>query len=459
MAKAILDPDKKKINSLLSDIIQDINKIQINLNSTFTVPDPSKKNPPIIDVPLYMYIFWFYSAFERLESTVQLLQEQVLYHITGTTDLCTGTVNIDQNEDNIYKVLTKNNGKFNVPPRTHKDNEKSNKFLNEFISRTINSKCSFSSTGLGLYYEGMGHKNMLLAFKDTKKKKIVLSLYEPHGYGVKDNISAVSDTFLNYLYTSRPDLFKIAPRTSMSCYKGAQAYTGDPFGFCVMFSYFWLYCILKIAKKHPITFREIKYIEKSLIQHLKPDELFTIVLKFSVEYTKSCLNILYELENGKYRVPFEQDVYNNVKKEFAKQYSKNPSFDPKKSIVSLNIPLHKKIIDYIQGWIPKPLDPEISAEDRKEQEEHLEKVQNMGNIKSLKIVDGFPCKQSTDCESNKCVSKKTKQKTAKGKVENGIVKVCGSEKNADMEPCEKDDECLSDNCKNKICTPYYMDNN
>jgi hypothetical protein len=56
-------------------------------------------------------------------------------------------------------------------------------------------------------------------------------------------------------------------------------------------------------------------------------------------------------------------------------------------------------------------------------------------------VDGFLCKQSTDCESNKCVSKK-KQKTAKGKVENGIVKVCGSEKNADMEPCEKDDECL-----------------
>lgn len=162
------------------------------------------------------------------------------------------------------------------------------------------------------------HQNLILMFREKMKSKIMLYIYDPHGTrGVtpySDIIRKIANKFPKYITDVRPTKFGIGYRSSItSCPVGLQLSTNDTIGFCVLFVYFWLFCVLLTTKNIDSTMCKpniVKDVEKYIADEAKtPERLFKVILYFGIllnkDYLESYIKSNKKLySNFSHRVPF-----------------------------------------------------------------------------------------------------------------------------------------------------------
>jgi len=115
--------------------------------------------------------------------------------------------------------------------------------------------------------------------------------YDPNGYA-RMNYEVDTTDFLRLLAENLKNKFDekitIIPITEISCPTSIQKYTEDNIGFCLMFSFFWIYCILTIIndmKKNnayiPLQ-SWIGLVDKILLEYEK-SYLYSVVVSFGIK--------------------------------------------------------------------------------------------------------------------------------------------------------------------------------
>lgn len=295
------------------------------------------------------------------------------------------------------------------------ETKKFDEFVNDFVNRI--EECKFTS--LVLYYieykdshpyitERNGHANILLIYNDNDT--IHIALYEPHGSScrnvnfcarkrenvdlflliLEDRIkktqprkNVLIDNFIiapliNLLGCKRPALSTVRyERTSISQEKGIQSLMleNDTYkqGYCMMYSFFWLYLIL-----HCFRVSEIKNITSILIN------LEDFILEYNVSELEK---IITGFAISVYNYYFENMLQNVSEKnsafffrEFESEFDRMFSEDV--------YTLLRKRKNTTQRKIPKELS-------------NLEEFGAEGEF-TLKKHDGENCRFDQDCLSDNC---------------------------------------------------------
>ena len=222
-----------------------------------------------------------------------------------------------------------------------------------------------------------GHQNILVIFK--KDNKIHISVYDPHGTNDVKKIHAVSEKFLTRIRNIYPDTIVISPRVTVSCPIGLQRYAKDRFGWCMIFSLFWLYCVLYISSKtdNGVTMDNIYLVEKIILKYAKsPELLYSMTIKFAIYLINSYLELVKNTDP---------------------EYNK---------ILSNTI---ETIIGDTDNIKETPYKKPKSESTVKERTVYLKQVTKSGSRKSNRKQDGSDCENDVDClsdicKSNKCIS-------------------------------------------------------
>jgi len=191
---------------------------------------------------------------------------ETVYKMSGNREGCTGVIMIK--DDGI--MFTKTLGSFSYTEKKSLDDEQRySAFLSEFNSRIEN--CTLTSIALRIVKKDSRHHNMLLVYNG--KDRITVALYEPHGVrNIQDD--DVAPMFLkNFVKAYNQSLtnkkMRAIPMVLSSCPRGFQGRVRERnygFGYCVMYSYFWLYVILhcsSIIRKNNISDLDMETIIKS----------------------------------------------------------------------------------------------------------------------------------------------------------------------------------------------------
>lgn len=264
----------------------------VKLPKTMTVVKGGKK----YDLTPQQYIQLYYLSYKKY------IIRTIYYCVSGDLNtLCTGEITF---LSDTYELRTKSSGIFYVRGESDgKITDVFKKFCLAYMKRIKGCKTSVSTLFVKVcdYDDGdpYCHSNIIISYYDVNAKALFLSVYEPHGvnplneedslphYKKVDNL--VSD-ITNVLNLSGIVKASIVPRTIVSCPIGSQAYTEDEMGYCLMFSYFWFYCILsRIVNREPQN--KIMRLENELITTLSPSQLMTIVTKFAVLITNESIRL------------------------------------------------------------------------------------------------------------------------------------------------------------------------
>lgn len=137
-----------------------------------------------------------------------------------------------------------------------------------------------------------GHQNMLLVMKMRPDKYFVL-IYEPHGSQSNLQEGVARTDFLSNLQrglANRSTKYVFLPLETTSCPVGLQIQAGDSFGYCFMFSNFWLYCILRCLP-HLIRISDVsefqdavRSVESTILNEVSRESLFMLVTNFAIRY-------------------------------------------------------------------------------------------------------------------------------------------------------------------------------
>jgi len=284
---------------------------------------------------------------------------QLIYSLVGENKLCTGSLILDIDEQ---QLILKSG------PISIKDEEKMDILARKILEKK--SICKNFAISLSLRVEEYGHHNSL--FIDYGKR-IKLYLYEPHGiiYDRKTHYYKVIDKFLSSLKEAFERIEKrsviIVNQEKFSCPNGIQAAMEDKIGFCITISFFWVYCLLTLAKDNDLNF--INRLESDIIQR-SDDRLKDIVENFAVFFSLYVFEFMKKL--GDY------DLFEN---HFRKCIEENKE--------EMNIRFIPKNSQYTRkGENPYNL-RERSDVVRKQKE---------------KVNDGSECKYNSDCLSENCVN-------------------------------------------------------
>lgn len=349
----------------------------------------------------------------QLPSLIEFIYKEAVGEKNIDT-LCTGQIYLKDNILNDFDYL--------------KEPEKFNLFLDEFYKRITSSKCKFTSLALNIRSSGFkfSHRNMLLIYKD--RQKIYVSLYEPHGDS--ENTRFVNN-FIDYLVLSfNRRFFDINYKMEIQTYscrmsvmkafrkilrkdiearivkkekiKGIQDIIKEPGeGYCVMYSYFWLYLVLKCYQKYPINIDIlIDTIETSLVKMYSPIELTKIITGFASKIVNSYIETI--------SIQFRDD------KETLKNFFRKIDKDFRQNMY------REKLL----------ITEEIGKHHRKRPKK--ERLKEFGER----------CDIDIECASKNCENKK-----------------CGLEKaeislKKDNERCINSDECMSSICYRGKCVPH-----
>jgi hypothetical protein len=139
----------------------------------------------------------------------------------------------------------------------------------------------------------IAHRNIL--FIEKLKDRLNILRYEPAGYYInvweekgKDSVDSFIKEFgegLEEISEKKVNVFK----REATCPIGLQTYSKDRKGYCVMFSYFWAYCVMNIIsvleknyKTAPSLDTWIDKVERYIArQSLFPENLFNIIVTFA----------------------------------------------------------------------------------------------------------------------------------------------------------------------------------
>ena len=390
------------LHNIINNITKQINNNvgNVNYNTTFSIPGYGS------NIPVMIYIIAVYNSIETIKTQNKIKSlisfEEFIYGITNSNTKCTGQIEISNTPMGDY--ITNGQSNFWV----YSDGLPTSEFtlfVNEFINRVVNSECPFTSLGYSLGF----HMNILLAYYDKNKGKIYLSVYEPHGSEVEKSISDLSDKLPMYMKKASPDIFIITERSSLSCPIGTQAHAKDQYGYCVMFSYFWLYCLLIITnnKGTELTMNDINTIEPAIIDYFdKAEDMMEMIVKFSIYIIDKYIEYITTHLTPDERYEFHKILATSVG---------NLSYVITHGgiLAVLNQGINKvtnPIKSLAKDWFPSKKD--------KKMKRHLKNVQEKAEEISTRKLDNEDCKEDSECLSdicheNKCSSFKTDRKRRK----------------------------------------------
>jgi len=237
---------------------------------------------------------WTLHVIDYLELKNKLMQS-VYYlarKIERIPDMCTGEIdffiNDERKEYSIYStsyIITANDNKFSLEDPKYLD------FLKEFHSRIQGKKICSLSIGFFKYKDAKlqkGHATMLFIENKQSENTLNLYFYDPHGAG-DVFYKRESFIFLSWLRTSyqrqyRGTTVNIIERETFSCPRGIQGIIPETKmgkqGYCIMYSYFWLYIILHCSNSIPNVDLNtlISNIEKTVISLIGNPELLAQII-------------------------------------------------------------------------------------------------------------------------------------------------------------------------------------
>lgn len=224
--------------------------------------------------------------------------------------------------------------------------------------------------GIAIKSSEFGHQNMLLVMKMRPDKYFVL-IYEPHGHQSNIEEGVARADFLSNLQkglSKRSNKYVFVPLETTSCPVGLQARSGDTVGYCVMFSNFWFYCILRcfhllIRIQDVREFQDaVRSVESTILNDVSRESLFMMVTNFAIRYSEQFWKVV-QLNSDQMR-EFDGRMYRVLKEE--------------KPVTIPSLPLTMNSL-YV------------------EKEERFEP-----NDESMLANDGDECRTSSDCQSHCC---------------------------------------------------------
>ncbi len=454
MAKRRIEYSMEEVKKMacIEDILKEIEKHGGKLSSKMRYINSTVYPQKMESMNRWNYMYTYFQAIERisrdrepteipsmLENVYNMALENTHRKMLSDTELkfCTGAlvlcVNLDDDFSD-YVFLDADNTLLGVRVDIPKDIGKTSEefveyFLKPFAKQLLGCKRNMSTLALSIHMKNKdefidGHANMIFIY--IGPSFIMFSLYEPHGFESDEIWFSKVDVFMDFLVNScneHRELFGDRlvwknPRIEISCPLGLQRipeteFSGtDETGYCVMYSYFWLYVILRCVSF--MTFSKgnvidntnsaeihtlqaiIKNAEFVILESRTPEELGILINSFAGMAVSRYIEIIPD----KVRVEY----FDYIKQEFL--YNKN-----KKHILST-----------------LPIDI-ASKKDRKEYDREYD-YRDSPRLPSRKH-DNQPCNRDDDCMSVYCNNKK-----------------CTARKD-DGEACYIHRECMSD-----YCDPY-----
>lgn len=242
----------------------------------------------------WQYVWTYYQAYKSVIDGYDMPSFiETIYKMASGNDIdkmCTGQFRINSDGQMITQSFVF---------QYETDTKYFNDFLDEFHKRLNTADCKFTS--LSINYQDtqklLGHHNMLLIYRDIEYKKNYMFLYEPHG-SFKSSLKMYDDinkfiSFLEHKYNEKygefPLYFTSLEEISedISQRSGIQGIIEEyrfGIGYCVMYSYFWLYLILSCynkTKEDPLML--IIYIEKTLLKNYTGNQLKKIIVSFAIK--------------------------------------------------------------------------------------------------------------------------------------------------------------------------------
>ena len=315
------------------------------------------------------YIYAMYQALIHLTESnpeFQFGPASVILKMLGLDSICTAVISLHFETTNGALLFAR------VGPKGSKEYSMKGEMV-EFtraLWNELDSSCMFAVFDLDLFFvdANEAHQNLLIIYR-SDNVHYHLGIYDPHGTAVAHNIET-KQIFLTQLCQQLRQLlpefqFTALEFDQVGCPVGLQSVTGEKIGYCVMFSYFWIYCVLRclpLLKMYPaINFAsiELAILEQSISPNeylQKPNYLMNIVMNFAVAYCS------FFLENN--REEITEALLRDTRKEIRRE---------KFSIMKLD-----------------------------ETKRAMEGVNEYKEEKSL-LNDGSPCGVNEECQSQCCV--------------------------------------------------------
>ncbi len=431
---------KHKNHACIEDIIKQVEKLGGELSTKMKYYYEQKGKKLSTHINRWNYVYLFYQMLEyynkssvRVPSVIETVYMMAIENTRrpmlspDEIDVCTGKLYIhvtDTNDTkNDYLLVEKV-----VRIVYQKEPEKFRQtFFLEFAKRVMSCKTNITSIALSCNVWGKDriyfkHLNMIFIY--VGPSSITFSLYEPSGSKIR-NVAHHVDNFMDFLVKTCNNktlfggrtAFKQS-RTSISCIRGIQKVVKDfhpndtDAGYCVMYSYFWLYITLRCASF--MTTGNGRLLERG-------SAIEEVTIKTILEETeRAILMSRTPRQLGRLINAFAGMVISKYIENMATFYDKNVFEDMQNALMKKKF---KSNFFLTRVKKEKFVPSEIKV---------YEKQSN------TKMHDGFNCKTDDECLSMYCYEEK-----------------CTPRKE-DMETCEFHRECMSHYCDTdkKICDEH-----
>jgi len=154
--------------------------------------------------------------------------------------------------------------------------------FSKIIENMLDTSSELIFTNFNVVNKTSGHATVLIMEKQDNIWNFYY--YDPNGSSNTD----YSYQFLDMLLRYQNKKISIIPITKISCPISIQKYTEEKIGFCLMFSFFWIYCILNIINgmKKTGTYSPLRSwigsVDKILLDYEKSN-LYNIVVSFGIK--------------------------------------------------------------------------------------------------------------------------------------------------------------------------------
>jgi hypothetical protein len=325
MGNIFSDSENENFKQSIKDVINNIEEVsldgQISIGKNRTI-DKNK------------YVWLFYQSLiitSEKDRKNNIGFEKLIYKILDAEDTaCTGVVDIHMDEKDNLWFITKTTQNYNDIEKPDGFTEEFIGFVDELIHRIDDDQqniydrpCSFTTLLCGVSTPDSGHQNIIILFNDKHTQKITVCVYDPIGIEGDPEARKISNKFIQYLVSQGKGRLVAGEPIQVNCITGLQYVANDSFGWCVMFAYFWLYCVLAISNKITgyITLKNISDVEKLIIEHFKIgvddsnqdiidyEGLMNKVINFAIYIMNEYMNeymIKYEIDQNELQKTFEQ---------------------------------------------------------------------------------------------------------------------------------------------------------
>lgn len=283
----------------------------------------------------------------------------------------------------------------------------------------LSEHCKFFAIYTSLVTKVGGHANMIFgenisstdAIGDKMtNNKTVLNYYEPHGtkFFTKE-IASVLDKI------QRSSNGKIITNYyGMSNYIGAQLYSLDSVGYCVMFSLFWIYLVLNIVVYNinnnsyiPSTFW-IDEVEYYYMKLLTRRDIMDIIVTFAIQQFNDFIHLIAPYPHAvEYVLDDTKELL--LKQTKGREATYGVNWEDIDKVDDIKIDL-KDSVDNKDGSIDNDEDnpfPKYSYDEwqrlKKVEKLFAKNLRQFGEKRGYKLTIGKKCVHNKDCISNSCV--------------------------------------------------------